>query len=964
MSFDGIYNLICRSNLMNKYRFSNVYHLRQVIFVTGFIMFATVVFFFSSKTAEMKSDSNQTQPNLLLGKLAYSQSIFTFSGTFFTVNTANSDGSGQVALTAFPPNAAEPAWSPDGAQIAFVAFNASSDIYVMNTNGSGQTFLTNTMAANERNPSWSTLGKIAYERDGQIWVMNSNGSNQMQFPGILQPSPASPAWSPNGSKLAFTSGGEIWVINADGTNEQRVTMNATTDADPAWSPAGLKIVFTKGATGIGIVNADGTNEMNLTSGTDDRKPAWSNDNTKIAFVRRGTAANGIYIMDINGANQVRIIADVPTSTGTENDNPVWQPVVQTPNTFSINGRITRGGASLASVVVNLSGTSAAATLTDAVGNYQFSGLPAAGNYTVSPSFAIHFFTPANRIFNNLSGNQIADFTAAETCSTANCAKNGKIAFVRNGDIFTMNADGTNPTNITNNAATDSYPNYSPDGTKIIFSSDRSGTTRIYRMNADGSGVVGLTNNAATDTVPVFSPDGTTLVFGSNRDGNSEIYKMNADGTNQVRLTIENANDLFPSFSSDGSKIIFVTERLAGGQRLFTMNADGTNQQVISNIAGYYNRPSYSPDGTKIIFVYGTDITAQNLWTMNADGTNRVQFTVGRSSPSYSPDGAKVVYACCFLNGQAMDGIRSVNANGTSPQNLTLGPQDTLPVWQPILSPRRTLFDFDGDGRADVSLFRPSDRVWYLLGSQVGFSSLQFGLSNDNLAPADYDGDLKTDVAVWRGSEGNFYIFNSSNATVRVENFGLAGDLVTSGDWDGDGKADLSVYRGGAGQGIFYYRGSTGNPNGNITFIPWGISGDKPVAGDFDGDGKQDAAIFRPSNGTWYIRQSSNEQLFVATFGLAGDKPVPADYDADGKTDFAVFRQGVWYLQRSQLGFAAFQFGIAADIPAPADFDGDGRADPAIYRDGVWWILQSSNGNARVNQFGLTGDKPVPTAFVP
>ena len=376
---------------------------------------------------------------------------------------------------------------------------------------------------------------------------------------------------------------------------------------------------------------------------------------------------------------------------------------------------------------------------------------------------------------------------------------------------------------------------------------------------------------------------------------------------------------------------------------------------------FYNRPSYSPDGTKIIFVYGNDITTQNIWTANADGTNRTQAAFGRSSPSYSPDGTKVVHVCCFFTG-SNQGLYVSNAGGGPGTQITVGMSDELPDWQPITVPRRTAFDFDGDGRSDISVFRPSNGAWYLLRSTEGLWVPVWGLSTDKLAPADYDGDLKTDVAVWRPSDGNFYILNSFDSTVRIENFGLSGDVPTGGDWDGDGKADPAVYRGGA-NGTFYYRGSMGNPNGNITFLPWGVSGDKTVAGDYDGDGRTDAAIFRPSNGTWYIRRSSNGQLLGVNFGLADDTLVPADYDADGKTDIAVYRGGVWYQLRSAQGFTAFQFGISNDIPAPADYDGDGRADAAIYRNGVWWILKSQSGAAEAVSFGSNGDAPVPSAFV-
>lgn len=544
-------------------------------------------------------------------------------------------------------------------------------------------------------------------------------------------------------------------------------------------------------------------------------------------------------------------------------------------------------------------------------------------------------------------------------------RNGKIAFERNAAIYTVNQDGT----VLRNHASGSAPSWSPDGSTIVFDSFRDGNYEIYKMNADGSNQVRLTNNPASDTSPHYSPDGSTIVFSSQRDGNPEIYKMNADGSNQVRLTNDPANQGSPVFSPDGKKILYISgvTNTSNPNNLYTMNPDGSDKQPIpgpSVSSQVYQRPSYSPDGSKIMFTYSTDFISAppKTFTMNADGTGRGQFHHGQLG-SYSPDGTQVVYTNVFGPAGQIYEVLIGNSNGSFVR--AIAPEVSMVgrvAWQPLPQPAVTAFDFDGDGRSDVSVFRPSDGVWHLLRSQAGYAAGQWGLSTDVLVPGDYDGDSKADIAVWRPSQGVYYILNSFNGTVRIEYFGMAGDVPAGGDWDGDGKADLAVFRGGA-QGVFYYRGSLSNPQGSLSQFPWGTTGDKVVAGDYDGDGITDAAIFRPSNGVWYIRQSSNGQLSAAGFGLADDVLVPADYDGDGRTDIAVYRGGIWYILRSAQSLAIFQFGAPADIPVPADYDGDGKSDAAVFRNGAWWTLRSQTGSVSVTTFGTAGDAPVPSAFV-
>lgn len=256
-------------------------------------------------------------------------------------------------------------------------------------------------------------------------------------------------------------------------------------------------------------------------------------------------------------------------------------------------------------------------------------------------------------------------------------------------------------------------------------------------------------------------------------------------------------------------------------------------------------------------------------------------------------------------------------------------------------------DFNNDGRRDVVIITNKVTVYP-------------NLCGELFSPSDYDGDGKADAVVWRPSNGNWLYRRSSSGVVETVQWGLGslGDIPVPGNYDSDIKTDIAVFR--PSNGTWYIRNSSDN---SFRAVQWGLVGDKPVPADYDGDRLTDIAVFRPTDGNWYVLLSSNNSFVAYNFGISEDRPVPADYDGDDKADIAVFRpsNGYWYIQRSSdNAFLYYNWGLSTDVPVPADYNGDGRAEIAVYRHSINnWITREANGEAFFFPSNMTGNSIVP-----
>lgn len=521
-------------------------------------------------------------------------------GGGFDLWTANVDGTDQTRLTTDPADDTQPDVSPDGNRIAFVrgvvrgSTPTQGYLWVMDADGSDARRLLDDPIATEFRPEFSPdASKILYSRfDGvvtapnELWVVNADGSGA---PERVAVNASFGSWSPDGTMVVHNlinlPNTQIGVTHLDGSGSVTLTSQPGRNVAPQWSPDGTRIVFTSYRNGDGevwVMNSDGTDQHVVAASVGkDGLATWSPDSQRIAFgSSRHTPCppsltelcpHQIWTIAADGSD-LRLMADNAVSD-------MWPTYVPRQDAHDETERILYSS--------------------NRAGTYDI--------YTASPD--------GDEMF------QVTSSTLDDIDPDAS-PDGHRIAFARGltsipqsegGDIYVVDVDGTDERPLFTDPTTKDFaPDWSPDGERILFSrqpvwvSGGGGAplppSSLWVVNADGSGLIELTDAGTTGS---WSPDGTRIVFSTWRSGSLELWTMHGDGSNEQRLTTRAG--FSPTWSPDGRFIAFSIVTLPSTGEIHVLDLDTGDVWKVTDHPGKLDRfPSWSPDGRSVIYASSRD----------------------------------------------------------------------------------------------------------------------------------------------------------------------------------------------------------------------------------------------------------------------------------------------------------------------------------------------------------------------
>jgi len=615
-----------------------------------------------------------------------------------------------------------PAWSPDGATIAFDSNRSGNrDVWSVAAGGGVPVQLT-TATGTEQDPDWSpTSTTLVLSSDGDLHTLPAAGGT----PTLLHASATNdrfPAWSPDGSLVAY-SNGDLWVIPSSGGAPVPLTSGPDNDAHPSWSPDGTRIAFHSNRSGNNdvwvIPSAGGTPTPVTSDAANDAAPDWSPDGSRIAFQSNRAGNNDIWVIAADGGPTFQVTTfagnDVQPEWGPDGaivwarGNDLWrfefdrsdlgventvdpaEPFEGDTVVFTVAVRNDGPDDAILVVVDHLlpeglayeSHTVTRGAYSPLAGTWDVGDLAAGGADTLAITASVAAGTAGTTLASAATVASIANDDPDDTddSSTASVAVQIQLEVTEKA----LTSQGT-----------DRHPAWSRDGRTVVFDSERSGSQGLWSIPAAGGVAAPLPTGLASAGEPDWSPGSATLVLAgtAGRGAGTGLYTLPVAGggtgsaaTPSPLLPVGAAGGA-PAWSPDGAKVAY-----SDGSDVFTVPSIGGSPTRITVDPAADVHPTWSPDGSSLAFVSARG-GGPDVWVIAAAGGPATRITdhpAADDSPDWSPDGEWIAFQS---DRAGSHDIWIVPSSGGAPRRVTSGPaDDTEPDWAP--DGRGIVFSRDG-----------------------------------------------------------------------------------------------------------------------------------------------------------------------------------------------------------------------------------------------------------------------------